>query len=156
VLCGFALFFFADPERAVEGFRRVLRGGGVLGISTFTHDGSASMDRVWELLSGYVEVPPPADPERRFDDAFGLTRVLAGAGFVGIDVQVSPLEVVFDDVEAWWAWLRSMEFRESLERMDEETAGRFKASAAQVFAHQPGASAISFRMDALLTRCQRR
>lgn len=155
VLCAFTLFFFADTERALGELRRVLRHGGALAISTFTKEGSASIDRIWQRLSTHVEVPPPADNEKRFDEAERLVAVLSDAGFVDIEVLESPFEVVLPDFEAWWRWILSMEFREYVERMDAETLKRFRGAAAADLNGQPGGPEITFRMDALLTRAHK-
>jgi ubiquinone/menaquinone biosynthesis C-methylase UbiE len=151
VVCAFTLFFFQDRARALNGFRRVLRPGGTLAVSTFTREGSDSIDRVWERISEYIERPPPG-LDVQFDEPGQLHEVLTAAGFVDIEVEESPLEVVMPTFEDWWAWLWSMEFRDALERMDAETLNRFRTSAALDLEQQPGAPAIAFRMDALLTR----
>jgi ubiquinone/menaquinone biosynthesis C-methylase UbiE len=151
VVCAFTLFFFQDRARALNGFRRVLRPGGTLAVSTFTREGSDSIDRVWERISEYIERPPPG-LDVQFDEPGQVHEVLTAAGFVDIEVEESPLEVVMPTFEDWWAWLWSMEFRDALERMDAETLNRFRTSAALDLEKEPGAPAIAFRMDALLTR----
>ena len=40
VVCGFGLFFFPDPLRALREFLRVTRSDGIVALSTFTRDGS--------------------------------------------------------------------------------------------------------------------
>jgi ubiquinone/menaquinone biosynthesis C-methylase UbiE len=51
VLCGFGVFFFPDPERAVAGFHRALVPGGRVGLSTW---GAEDERWAWEgeLLAG--------------------------------------------------------------------------------------------------------
>src|SRR4029450_9481561 len=75
VLCGFALFFFPDPLRALSEFRRVTRSEGVLAGGTFPRNGSASMDGIWRLIGECVPVPEPADDERRFHDPAQLRSI---------------------------------------------------------------------------------
>ena len=148
VLCGFALFFFPDAARALGEFRRVLRPNGRLAIATFSKEGSATFDRTWERISAHIAGPPPPSADHvEFDEPRQLRDALHGAGLVDVDVEESPLEVVLADVDAWWAWLWSFEFFESLERMDGETRDRFRASAAADFAALPGAPEIRMRMD---------
>jgi O-methyltransferase/aklanonic acid methyltransferase len=155
VLCGFGLFFFPDPRRALIESRRVLRAGGVIALSTFTRDGSASMDRIWQRISEYTSVPPPADDEARFHDPAQLLRALDTAGFAESQIEVSTFEMVLPNVDVWIAWLRSMEFGEYLERMGPEKVERFR-QAAEADLSGPAADAeIRFRMDALLARAHK-
>lgn len=155
VLCAFTLFFFADTDRALGELRRVLLPSGALAISTFTREGSASMDRIWERLAPHIAVPQPADEDKRFQESARLVEVLSEAGFVDIEVVESPFEVVLPDFEAWWRWIMSMEFHEYVERMDADTLKEFRAKTAADFSRKPGAPEIRFRMDALLTRAQK-
>jgi ubiquinone/menaquinone biosynthesis C-methylase UbiE len=151
VICGFALFFFPDTERALGEFRRVLRNAGRLAISTFTAKGSASIAGVWERLSAFVAPPPPAKDQVDFDEPWQLFEALEAAGFTDIVVEESPFELVLADFDAWWAWLWTMEFREQLERLDEATLKRLRESVRAELTAQPGAPEIRIRMDALLT-----
>lgn len=149
VLCAFTLFFFPDPALALNEFRRVLVAGGVVGITTFTRAGSASIDRVWELISAHVEGPPPAR-EPRFDQPEQLHRALAAAGYVDSTVEESDFEVILPSFAEWLAWLRSMEFREYLDRMNERTLQRLGESVTRVLGTNTGSHEVRFRMDALL------
>ena len=155
VLCGFGLFFLPDPQGGLAEFRRVLRPGGTLALSTFTREGSATMDGIWQRIGAHVSVPPPADDERRFHDPAQLTSALERAGFTTVDVEPSPFELVLPDVDTWLSWLRSMEFREYLDRLDAPALERFRSSAADELEDQPGAPEIRLRMDALLTRARK-
>jgi ubiquinone/menaquinone biosynthesis C-methylase UbiE len=155
VLCGFALFFFPHPERALDEAYRVLRPGGRIALSTFTREGSASIDDIWRRIADHMPVPPTAPDGSRFHDAERVLGALAEAGFSEGETVVSPFEVVLPDLDAWMAWLRSMEFGEYLAQMDQTTHERFTSAASAEFAAQPGAPAIRFRMDALLARARK-
>jgi len=151
VLCGFGLFFFPHPARALGEFRRVLRGAGRLAISTFTPHGSASIASVWEDLSPFVTPPAPTDDHMDFDQPDQLHETLGAAGFTDVVVEESPFELMLPDFDAWWAWLRTMEFRIELERLDEATRERLRESARAKLLTRPGAPEIRIQMDALLT-----
>jgi len=151
VLCGFGLFFFPDPLRALREFARVIRSGGTVGLSTFTRAGSASMDRIWRRIADYVPVPRPAPDELRFHEPAQLIEILERAGFVDVEVEVSPFDVVVAEVDAWLAWLRSMEFVDYLHRMSPTQLEQFRDSASAELTSQADPS-IRFAMDALLTR----
>jgi ubiquinone/menaquinone biosynthesis C-methylase UbiE len=156
VLCGFGLFFFPDPGRALAEFRRVLRAGGVVAISTFTRAGSASMDRTWRLIGEHIAVPAPAADETRFHDPDQLVSALRAARFSNIEIEVSPFDIVLPDAEAWLDWLRSMEFGEYVDKLSADAVERLKSSAAAVLGGAAGSEEIRFTMDALLTRANRR
>jgi ubiquinone/menaquinone biosynthesis C-methylase UbiE len=143
VVCAFTLFFFTEPVRALAGFRRVLRSGGRVAISTFTKAGSDSMDRTWELIGAYVPVPAPVQTPR-FDAPRQLVDALTAAGFEGVMVEESPFEVSLPTADAWLAWLRSMEFRDYLEQMDPAQLAGLRASAR-----------LTFPMDAFITTATR-
>ena len=155
LLCGFGLFFFPDPQRALAEFRRVLRPAGVLAISTFTRTGSASMDRTWRLIGEHVAVPSPADDDARFHDPDRLVEALRAAGFREVEVDTSPFEVILADVDAWLQWLRSMEFGEYVDRLSTDALEQLKRSAVMELGGSSVSTEVRFRMDALLTRARR-
>lgn len=155
VLCGFGLFFFPDPARALAEFRRVLRAGGVVATSTFTRMASASMDRTWRLIGKHIAVPPPAADDTRFHEPDQLVSALRAARFSDIEIKMSPFEVVLRDVESWLDWLRSMEFGEYVDQLGADAVERLKRSAATDLGGSAGSEEIRFTMDALLTRANR-
>lgn len=124
----------------------------MVALSTFTRDGSASMDRTWQRIGEYVAVPPPADDAMRFHEPAQLVDILDRAGFVDVQVDVSPFQVVLPDIDAWVSWLRSMEFGEYLDQMTGAQLARFRSSARADFAGQHDSADVRFTMDALLTR----
>jgi len=155
VLCGFGLFFFPDPGRALAEFQRVLRAGGVAAISTFTRAGSASMDGTWRLIGEHIAVPPPAADGTRFHEPEQLESAFRATRFSNIEIKMSPFEIVLQDVEAWLDWLRSMEFGEYVDRLSADAVERLKRSAAEDLGGPAGSKEVRFRMDALLTRANR-
>lgn len=155
VLCGFALFFFPHTGRALGEFWRVLRPGGQLGVSTFAREGQASFERIRRLVFAHVGDPPAPEDKVEFDQPRQLHEALRAARFVGVEVEIFPLELVLPDLDAFLAWLSSMEFRDDLERMDAETLAAFRRSAAADLAPTEGVQEVRLRMDALLTRARK-
>jgi ubiquinone/menaquinone biosynthesis C-methylase UbiE len=151
VLCGFGLFFFSDTSRALGEIWRVLRPGGVLALSTFTRAGSDSMDAIWARIAAFVTVPTPAEHEGRFDEPSHLLNALARGGFAKAQVEPSPFELVFADLDTWMTWLSSMEFGQHLARMTPAMLEQFRQSAASDFFRQTGGQQVRFGMDAYLT-----
>lgn len=154
LLCGFALFFFTDLNAALAEFRRVLVPGGRLALATFTQAGSRSIDRTWSVLGRYARVPPPPNPAMRFDDPDRLREVLVAAGFANLEIRVEPYQVVLADAHVWWQWIRSMEFREHVDRLTPDVQAALCASAAREFSDDVQPGKISFPMDALLARAR--
>jgi O-methyltransferase / aklanonic acid methyltransferase len=152
VLCGFGLFFFAHPDRALDEIRRVLRPGGKVALTTFTRAGSDSMDATWARIAAFMPVPPAADHERRFDEPSHLLIALGGAGFENVHVEEAPFELVFPDIDTWLRWLRSMEFGQYLSRMTPGMVEELRQSAASDFYRQTGGGQVRYQMDAYLTR----
>jgi len=156
VLCGFGLFFFPDPDRGLKEACRILRPGGAIALSTFTRDGSATMDRIWQRIGECLPVPPSAPDELRFHDPTRLSQALESAGFVSTRIEVSPFELLLPGIDAWLGWLRSMEFGDYVDRMDAEQLERFTSTTVADFADRPLPHVMRLRMDALMTRAHRR
>ena len=154
LLCGFGLFFFPDPQRALAEFRRVLRANGTVALSTFTRAGSDSMDGMWRLIGKHVAVPSAAAGEARFHDPERIVTALRDAGFNDIQIEISPFEVILPDVDVWLQWLGSMEFGEYVERLNDDALERLKRSAVIELGGSAASKEIRFRMDALLTRAR--
>jgi O-methyltransferase/aklanonic acid methyltransferase len=144
VMCAFTLFFFPKPAKALAEFRRVLRAGGRVAVGTFTKAGSASIDGTWQLISAYLPVPP-ATGGPRFDETQQLVDALTAAGFVEIVVDEALFEVRLPSPDAWLEWLRSMEFRDHVDRLDQEQLLGLRKSAR-----------LRFPMDALITTATKR
>ena len=85
VLCGFGVMFFPHLDQALAEFRRVLKPGGRLGVSTWrvslAEDLQAVLDELG-LVAGSNEQRPPGwitEPDV-------LARALGGAGFTDVRV----------------------------------------------------------------------
>jgi len=156
VLCGFALFFFPDIEKALAEILRVLKPGGVFCATTFGDD-----DERWaafdEIIAAYKErlKPVPLVKRNAFAKAEEIIETLTLAGFAQIDISSEDKEFYFHDADEWWASLWSHGMRGVLERMDEETLEEFKKDCYQVVQEIAGQQGIPQMFRVWITRARR-
>jgi ubiquinone/menaquinone biosynthesis C-methylase UbiE len=120
VLCGFALWFFPDPQHALQEFYRVLKSGGTLELTTIAHD-SPFQNLVRETLLPHVEAASAANtprPSQRFDTKQQLETVLRDTGLLNIRVTAESFRAVITQGVDWlWQHLWSGWFRRLLEQL---------------------------------------
>ncbi len=143
VLCSLSIFFFPQHDRALSEMHRVLKQGGVLGVTTFWRD-----DEHWkwmgDLFDKYLPQTPAEDestneeegeepPEPDFRSHEGMGAIMNTAGFTDIQIVGEEPDFVYGSEEEWWSTMWSAGMRARLERI-ESTAGsdalqRFKVEA---------------------------
>jgi ubiquinone/menaquinone biosynthesis C-methylase UbiE len=104
VLCGFGVMYFPHLDQALAEFRRVLKPGGRLGVSTwrasFIEDLEAILNNLG--LAGSNAHRPPGwitEPEV-------LARALTGAGFIDVRVVADSKAFHYADIEHYWQSIR--------------------------------------------------
>jgi len=119
VLCGFGIMFFPEQLRALGEFRRVLKPGGLLAVSTWRvaqiNEILAAMDELGmerEQAPGWI-----AEPEK-------LSCLLRTAGFSDVSVRVDSHSFRYVDVEEYWQQARGTGLRRTLDNLNSGDAER--------------------------------
>ncbi len=96
VLCQHGLMFFPDRSKALVEMRRVLAGGGRLGLSTWR---SLAENPLSEALTevGRKHVDGPLDLPFSLGDEKQLATLIAAAGFTNVEVDTVEVVATFPD-----------------------------------------------------------
>lgn len=120
------LWFMPNPLHALKEWRRVLRPGGRLGISS---QGKAAfqpmMKMYWDLLGRYgLEVPKPSGPT--FESVNECRRFLRNAGLREIRSDVGEFGYPLDTAEDWWTIVWNTGLRSGVRRLAPPDRGSFR------------------------------
>jgi ubiquinone/menaquinone biosynthesis C-methylase UbiE len=131
VLCGFSLWFFPRPQRALAEFFRVLKPGGQIALSTWSQDCPFVS---WCLRIGREYLPPQPDAGPKpshFDTAPVLEAALREAGFESIEITTDHADFAYASDEEWWNSLWSHGIRRFFEQIEESALPAVKADVLQ-------------------------
>ena len=125
VLCGFAIFFFPQLNRAMSEFYRVLKPDSQICISTW----DKLVDEQWswfdEIVNDYLppesnkSEEPNSESQPVFDTPEGLKSILNNAGFEKIRIFSEAKDFVYSTNEEYWSTLWSHGMRGILERIEQ-------------------------------------
>jgi ubiquinone/menaquinone biosynthesis C-methylase UbiE len=128
-LMGFGISFLPAPVAAFRDVRRVLRGGGRLGLSTTAHDCFAPLLDVFldALERGGMPRPRPSrEAWRSVDRPEHLEHVLGRAGFAERRVRRLELGTFLEDPLEFWALLRGSAWRGTIDRLSSADQARVR------------------------------
>ncbi len=116
VTCGFGIFFLPDALAAVAAWRRALRPGGTVAVSTFVGVGGFEWMRPVALgLKPEMAGRPSFDhPQAR---SAGVRAVLGQAGFTDARTVDITRRFVFPDLDAAVAWYWTQGWRQFVETL---------------------------------------
>lgn len=128
VLCGFGLMFFPAVATALGEFRRVLRPGGRLGISTWR----ATEAQDLAIVPTQMGITHPAGAEvLRFKEPADLERALTDAGFTGVRTRLAEQTFRYADLDEYWQNARGTGMRAWLDLLDDAQVARARAALAE-------------------------
>jgi SAM-dependent methyltransferase len=148
VLCGFGLMFFPHQVTALGGFRRVLKPGGRVGVSTWRASQAEDLQAVMVDLDlidsdgarapGWITEPDV------------LAHALTAAGFINVRVIEDPLIACYDDLEQYWQSVRVTGSGRRAAALDAEQVERVRDALAERFRSYQQPDGINVEMTALL------
>jgi O-methyltransferase/aklanonic acid methyltransferase len=129
VLSGFGVMFFPHLDRALAEFRRVLRPGGRLGVSTWRASPAEDLQAILtelDLVGSNRQRPPGwiSEPDV-------LARVLAEADFGDVRVDADSRAFRYADFEDYWQKIRGTGARRIADALDAADIERARAALAE-------------------------
>jgi ubiquinone/menaquinone biosynthesis C-methylase UbiE len=123
VLCGFGIMHFPNQHQALAEFRRVLKPGGRLAVSTWRVTQRSDLEAVLIELGVRLSRPPgwTTEPE-------DLSQLLARAGFSNVRVSEEFQSFHYADVNEYWQAAHGTGMRRVLESLDAVLANRARAA----------------------------
>jgi ubiquinone/menaquinone biosynthesis C-methylase UbiE len=121
VLCGFGIMFFPNQVRSLGEFRRVMKPGARIALSTWRVSQTSEIEAAMTEL-GMQRTRPPGwitEPD-------ALSKLLAAAGFTGVSVEADSHSFRYADVDEYWRQARGTGMRAVLDELSVSDAARLR------------------------------
>jgi ubiquinone/menaquinone biosynthesis C-methylase UbiE len=148
VLCGFSLQFFPHLARALSEFRRVLKPGGQITVTTWGAD-----DERWDWYANLRKAHGAVLKlgSQSLDTPEEIQRWFSEAGFVNIQIHTKEMDMIYREEEEWWNVEWSISGRAGLETLSPESLEQFKSEAFEKAQAQKQADGFHYRLEAFCT-----
>jgi ubiquinone/menaquinone biosynthesis C-methylase UbiE len=148
VLCGFSLQFFPHLVQALSEFRRVLKPGGQIVVTTWGGD-----DERWDWYDDLRKAHGAVLKlgSQSLDTPEEIQRWFSQAGFVNIQIHTKEMDMIYREEEEWWNVEWSISGRAGLETLSPEALERFKSEAFERARAQKQADGFHYRLEAFCT-----
>ena len=101
VLCGFALSYITDIQRALGEIQRVLKPGSTLALSTWGE--GSELATLYRALEVEFNIVQPDLESHHLGTVEALNRLLESSGFSNVKITAETVKVIFDNKQEYWA-----------------------------------------------------
>lgn len=150
VVCGFGVMFFPNLGQALSEFRRVLKPGGKLGVSTWRESQTEDLSAVLSEM-GLGSGRPPGwitEPDE-------LAGHLERAGFGNVQVSMDSETFRYANLDVYWQTARGTGQRRVLDTLDADQTEQARATLAERLRRHQRPDGIYLVQTALLATASR-
>jgi ubiquinone/menaquinone biosynthesis C-methylase UbiE len=149
VLCGFSLQFFPHLSQAFAEFRRVLKRGGCVAVTTWGDTDDPRWNWYDQLRSEYQANVKLGS--QSLDKPEEILKWFSEAGFGDIQITTKDLDMIYRDEEEWWNVEWSISGRAGLEKLSPQDLEKFKSEAFAKVKSQREADGYHYQLSAFCT-----
>jgi len=152
VLCGFSLQFLPHLAEALVGFKRVLKPGGQIAVTTWGDD-----DHRWDWFDQLRKSYGAAVSlgSQSLDKPEEIKRWFSDAGFVDIKIITKDIDMIYTEEEEWWNIHWNISARAGMEKLEPDVLKKFKAETFVRMQARKEADGFHFRLQAHCTEAKK-
>lgn len=127
VTCAFAIFFFPDMDAALREMHRVCKPGGFIGIANFNKAPPPFTPGFPMLFQQIIAHQVKVQTSQQFAyTPREVEALLNRSGFSSIETYSEMNDIIYKNLDDWWAFLLTVASRATIMSMDEDTRLEFK------------------------------